>query len=457
MLIFLKVAALIVLILHGVSYFLPAERWWGVSPYTVFPPVLGWGLLLAAATTLLPPLNRRWRQVLAASWHRLPGRAHPRRWFALAAIAAAPIFWLLRIRHLQWGDAQILVIGLSQKDAPVLYNWQAPFTVFLHQRLWQLLAYPLWGWGVDTVYAAVSVLCGVAFVFVGLVWAHATGQSTAERALLTGLVLTGGGMQLFFGYVENYTIISLGVMLFLYFGWRALQNETPLWVASAVLALTNAFHPSTIVLWGAMAYLGWRKWRAGLSLWELLQAVLLPPLLVGSAVLSLMEIGNHGLAAFLGDDRPGGGDHVWFVPLTLAAPTQWQRYAMFSAAHFADWGNEMLLTAPLGIFMPVGAAMFLWRKWRQMTAQIRTALIFFAAAAFGYLLLTWVWNADYGMRKDWDLFSPAAITVNVLAGVLWANLLRGDDEAPGESALIVWAVAGLHTLAWVLSNVLFFE
>lgn len=454
MLIFLRVVALIILILHGASYFLPAG-WWGVSPYAVFPPILGWGLLLLAATTLLPQQNRRWRQMLASGWRRIPGKTHPRRWFALVAIAAAPIFWLLRIRHLQWGDAQILVIGLSQKDAPVLYNWQAPFTVFLHQRLWQLLAYPRWGWGVDTVYAAVSVLCGVVFVFVVLIWAHAMGQSTAERVLLAGLVFTGGGMQLFFGYVENYTIISLGVMLFLYFGWRVLQNETPLWVASAVLALTNAFHPSTVVLWVAMAYLVWRKWQAGLSVWELLQAVLLPPLLVGSVVLSLMEIGNHGLAAFLGDDRPGGGDHVWFVPLSLAAPTEWQRYAMFSAAHFADWGNEMLLTAPLGIFALAGVPI-LWKRLQQSNARIRTALEFFALAAFGYLLLTWVWNADYGMQKDWDLFSPASITVNVLAGVLWVTLLRGDDEAMGESALIVWAVAGLHTLAWVLSNARFF-
>ncbi len=453
MLTFLRITALIILILHGASYFLPVDRWWGISPYTVFPPIPGWGTILLAGTTLLPPLNRRWRRVLSSGWRRLPGKTHPRRWFALAALASAPIFWLLRIRHLQWGDAQILVIGLSQKDAPVLYNWQAPFTVFLHQRLWQLLANPLWGWGVDTVYAAVSVLCGVAFVFLTLVWAHETGQSTAERTLLAGLVLTGGGMELFFGYVENYTIISLGVLAFLYFGWRTLKNETPLWVPAAVLSLTNAFHPSTMVLWGAMAYLLWRKWRGGLPLWQLLQSALLPPLLVGSAVLSLMEIGNHGLAAFLGDDRPGGGDHIWFVPLTLAVPTEWQRYAMFSAAHFADWGNEMLLTAPLGIFALAGAVPVLWRKWRRLDAPIRAGMAFFALAAFGYLLLTWVWNADYGMRKDWDLFSPAAITVNMLAAVLWVNLLRGDDGAAGESALIVWAVGGLHTLAWVLSNV----
>ncbi len=453
MLIFLRSIAAIILIAQMTAYFLPAASVWGVSAFTAFPMGLGIVLTLAAGSTTVPAINRRWQNLLTGIWHRVPGKNYPRRWFAGMAIAAMPVFWLLRIRHLNWGDARILVVGLSQKDAPVLYNWQAPFTVFLHQRLWQLVAHPLWGWGVDTVYAVVSVLCGGIFVFIALLLAFELEQSTAERAVLAGLVLTGGGMELFFGYVENYTIISVGVLAFLYFGWRALRNETPLWIASLTLSLTNAFHPSTGVLWLAMTFLVWRKWRAGLSLWELLQQMLLPPLMVGSAVLSLMEIGNHGVSAFLGNDRPGGGDHIWFVPLTLAAPTQWQRYSMFSAAHFVDWGNEILLTAPVGIFLLIGAMGLLWRKWRRTDTDIRWEWGFFALAAVGYLLLTWVWNADYGIRKDWDLFSPASIPLNVLAGVLWVQFLRADDDSMRQSALIVWAVGGLHTLAWVLSNV----
>lgn len=454
MIIFLRMVALVILILHGMAYFLPAEAWWGVAAYTVFPPWLGMTLVFGAAMVIVPPLNRRTRAIAANVWRRLPAKAHPRRWFFAAAVASAPVFWLLRIRHLNWGDARILVAGLSQRDAPVLYNWQAPFTIFLHQRLWALVADPLWGWGVDTVYAVVSVLAGGVFVFLALEWAFELGQSAPERTLLAGLLLTGGGMELFFGYVENYTIISLGILSFLWLGVRVLRGDSPLWAASLVLALTNAFHPSTIVLWGAMAFLAWRCWRRGMSLSVLVQLVLLPPLMVGSAVLSLMEMGNHGIAAFLGDDRPGGGDHIWFVPVVLDVPTQWQRYAMFSAAHFADWGNEILLTAPVGAAMLAGAAV-LFGGWKHHRKEkiLRADVAFLAIAALGYVLLTWVWNADYGIRKDWDLFSPVSIMLNALAGVMWVWLLRRDDDALAESALIVWVVMGLHTAAWVFSNV----
>ena len=437
---------------HLLGYFIPMDALWGLAFYAQLPLALGIIGGLIAVSTLFLPINRFSRRKVTETWQSIARKLPADVYFALMSILAMPAFWLLRIRHLNWGDANILVVGLSQKDAPVLYNWQAPFTVFLHQRLWQLWAEPTLGWGVDTVYAAVSVLCGGLFVFFALKLSQALGDNFTQRATVAGIILTGGAMQLFFGYIENYTVISLGIIVFLWFGLRAARGQSPLWYTTFALSLTNAFHPSTIVLWGAPLYLAWKQYRAGQSQFDILQAILLPPLLVGSVVLSMMEWGNHGLSAFSCDDRPGVGDHIWFVPLSLDSVSEWQRYAMFSWGHFLDWGNEVLLTMPFAAPLLALAGAKLWRMRAELSEKWKTQTFFLGIAGVGYLLLTWAWNADYGIQKDWDLFSPASFVVNLLAGVLWIRAWRNDKSMLSKSAFVVIAMGGWHTLAWVLSN-----
>lgn len=454
----LRLWAVIALGLHLAGYILPEDTFWSLWPYTVLPPWPGVTLALVAGSLTVPTINVRVWDALRQVWHRLPGKTHPQRWFAALSMAALPIFWLLRIRHLGWGDANILVIGLSHPKQTVIYNWQAPFTVFLHQRLWALVADPLWGWGVDTVYAAVSVICGGLFVFGVLKLANALGRTIAEKTLIAGLVLTCGSMQLFFGYVENYTIISLGILIFLWTGINVLRGKSPLWQAVLALSLTNAFHPSTVVLWPAALYLAWKcARRDGLSA-KLMLEFILPPLIVGNSVLTMMELGDHGLAAFLGDDRPGGGDHIWFVPITLAATTQWQRYTIFSLAHLLDWGNEQFLTSVFGlVILAIGG---ITARRKSVRAGLNSApapipgnyLWFLGIASISYLLLTFAWNADYGIRKDWDLFSPATFVYSLWAALVLIRRLK-DTAERAQAAILIIAVSGLHTAAWVLSNV----
>jgi hypothetical protein len=453
LLVSLRVWSVIILGLHVLAYLLPQDRAWSLWPYTFLP--LWLGLLLSGGAGLLvaPPVNQTIQTGIYRLWKKAPGKTYPRRWFGLLALLSLPLFWWGRIRHLAWGDAEILVIGLSHPEQTVIYNWQAPFTVYLHQRLWALLAGPAWGWGVETVYAAVSVVCGGVFVYVLLNLAFEVTDSALERALIAGMALTTGAMQLFFGYVENYTIISVGLMIFLWLGQRSLHGRAPLWLAILALSLTNGFHPSTVCLWPAALYLAWRRYRAGQPAAQLALSLLLPPLIVGNSLLTLMELGDHGLAAFLGDDRPGGGDHIWFVPL-FATRTKWERYTMFSLPHLLEWLNEHFLISTFGLATIVMVAVWAWRNRRHLLpfpVAYRYELWFLGLASAGYLLLTWVWNADYGLRKDWDLFAPSAFVYTLFAALLLARFVR-DREALGQAAVLVVGVSGLHMISWIYAN-----
>ena len=481
----IRIAALAVIALHLVAGLLPEEAAWSVWPYTALPAPLGWLAGLAVASLSLTPVNDalgRWLGRLGTTVsnviHRRFFVRDRRLWFALLALSAAIPFWLLRIRHLRWGDAYFITQALSYTgpDRPIwtIYNWQSPLSIFAHAQLWLWLN-PALGVSVQTLYAITSVLSGVGFVYVLFLLADSLGGDGAQKATIFGLVVSTGSLQLFFGYVENYTLISVGLMLTLYLGVRCLRGEISLAWPSLTLAITNAFHPSTLVVWPAMVYVGWqvaaRQPSTRGQAWQWVRLVT-PPLLILAGLSALMAAGGHGPGAMLTDDRPGGADSIPFVPL-FQVTTEWQHYTMFSVAHFLDWVNEHLLISPFGLFL-----LFLylvislgrlksaasWPVENRTRPSFREAradaqvTAFLAIASMVYLLLTCVWNPDYGGRRDWDLFAPAAFVYTPLAATLLARCFSWDTTASGctlaRTARLLVAVSALHTLALIYYNTL---
>lgn len=472
--------------LHLMAGLLPEDKAWSVWPYTALPALPAWlGGLLVACLALAPvndALGRGFQRLVSLLSSKAgmgPAAGKKRLWFAVLALGMAIPFWIFRIRHVRWGDAHFIVKALSYvgPDRPVwtVYNWQSPLSIFVHAQLWFLLN-PILGVGVDTLYAISSVLAGVGFVFTLFLVADALGRDWAEKGTIFGLLVTTGSMQLFFGYVENYTIISFGLLLSLYLGIRSLRGELSLVWPSLALALTNAFHPSTIVLWPAMGFVVWRiagrRPGAGEKACEWARLVL-PPILVLAGLMLLMTAGGHGPAALLLDDRPGGADGILFVPL-FQVTTEWQHYTMFSPAHLLDWANEHFLISPFGLPLLLLALVngLIRRGNPKRPAQqhrgsgsaLRSkpdasdVLTFLTIASFTYLLLTFVWNPDYGGRRDWDLFAPSAFVYTLLAAFLLTRQLggRSDSQESGcplaRVARLLIAASALYTMAWIYYN-----
>ena len=151
-------------------------------------------------------------------------------------------------------------------------------------------------------------------------------------------------------------------------------------------------------------------------------SVVVPYGLVFAGVVVLMSSGEHGLDALMGVDFPGGGDRSWFVPL-FEITTKWQHYTMFSIGHLIDIVNQQLLVAP----MVWPSLILIWLLARQRMPRKDATGRFLLLMAGCYLLVTLVWNADYGGQRDWDLFSPAALPAALL--LAWA-LPRALTEKP---------------------------
>ncbi len=269
--------------------------------------------------------------------------------------------------------------------------------------------------------------------------------------MIFGLVASLGLMQLFFGYIENYSIMTVGVLLFIWLALRTLRGEMPLFWPALTLALTHAFHPSTIVLAPGLLFLAWQLIHIAQDRARplyLALSIAIPYLVVFAGILLLMTAGGHGLEALLGPDAPGGGDHRWFVPL-FETTTRWEHYTMFSRGHLLDIVNEQLLVAPvvwpgLALCVVFGRSRIPHRDllWRQL-----------GMLALLYALLTWIWNPDYGGQRDWDLFAPAALP----AALLFAYTLRAalpESAALRKAGWALIAAQAFHTAMWIYQNML---
>ncbi|MBX3000046.1 MAG: hypothetical protein KF893_16110 [Caldilineaceae bacterium] len=489
----LHILALILTALHLYVAALPAttaalptpadaeSAWWGLWPITYVPSPLRW----TGAALVLLSIGWGWWQIRSPQPTALP--IH-RRWLWLGAGMLFLSFWTFPIVHTRWGDAYILTNAISWPDPSLrlTHSWQAPLDVYLHSRVWHWLGDPM-GWrDAAPVYRLLSPLAGGIYLWIVL-------QLSADRRLAPhwitfGLLTSLGLIQLFFGYIENYSFAAAGILAYLWLGMKTLLGERPLWLAATVLTITNATHPSTVVYAPSLLFVGmvcwWRMADGGPqtadrrsqttnessgatqypipntqylilhSTLHILTSIVLPMFVVAIFTVALMEMGGHGIAALLDHDRPGGGDGRWLVPL-FETTTRWEHYTMFSWLHIRDLLNQQALTAPvvlpallLGWIGTITARKRLtydenWIEW----AITR----FLALAAGAHLLLITIWNPDYGGQRDWDLFSLAAIPTTLW--LVWSLPRFLPDPRLRRAAVApLILVQALHTAAWVYQN-----
>ncbi len=442
------------------------SAWWGLWPVTYAP---SWAVI-SGAVLLIAWIIGWW---LREYHHSAQARSTSHRQ-ALPTVLWAGIglllliaFYAFPIVHTRWGDAYLLskAIGWPDPALRLTHSWQAPLDVFLHSQVW-LHWHDSLGWEDATpVYGLLSPLAGLLYLLAS--WRLAREQLIAPDWLIAGLLTGLGVLQLFFGYIENYSFAAAGVLIYLWLGLRTLTGQTPLWITASALAITHAMHPSTIVLAPSLLYCGWyglqtrsasstgtHSWSR--SVLKQIVAIALPMLLVGVGVVWLMESGGHGLGVLMSTDRPGGGDAQLFVPLWTIT-TRWEHYTMFSWLHLRDFLQQQLLVAPVvlpGLLLVLIAGLMARRDQEPVATQpINSISYFLGIAALGYLLFTWVWNPDYGGQRDWDLFSLATIPTTLFFAAMVTK--RFADQRYLQAGIIpLLMLQWLHLAAWLYQNTL---
>lgn len=454
-----SVSLLGILALHALADPRPPTGVWGAVGVLALSPWLRWILLALAGALAVPAVSRRALRATAPRVRRLgqafagvPGWA----WISLLVALG----WLGRSRAVT-GDGAA-TIGLIQSGE--LVNFKEPLDRLVSALVYRA-GYALVGWDAGTAIAVVSTLAGALYWAAVVRFARSRPVSGSGGWVVWALLATIGAVQLFFGHVENYSLLTAGALWTLVLSLEAAGDpDRPIWPPALAFGVTFAVHLSAAWLAPAMLALWWVRVRergrshesAAVAPWR----VALREAAVGAAVSALplalvalgMVVGGIGVSGF-SPATFGGGDGKLFVPL-FAVSTPFERFTMFSSAHLAAFANELLLIAPVGAVLallgPLGR--------RRSGARADTGTWVLVAAAAGTVAYAFAFNPDMmvadpalGVFNEWDLFAFAAVPVTMLA-LWWLRTAFEPGERRDALVLSCAATSFVHTVGFLMLN-----
>lgn len=420
------------------AYWRPAGLWGAdmLAYYGIGAQVAFAGL----STVLLVPHSRRWLlDVFARVGDRFERGRHASVVTTLSVVVGAGLLFVAfsSAVHLL-GDGYLYIRELDEGI------WQrgprtdrAPLTFFLVRRLHDL-GRGVWGDG-ESTYRLYSYLSGVLFVLVVLWVSRKLGRSRVERVVLAAILLSGGFVQVFFGYVENYALHLVLLLLYLALGVRAIDHRRFPWAPAVVLGVLLALHLAFLSVLPSLAVLVFlcskveRPWRDAAT-WG--SAVALPAAAMVLAGAGLLAIGFDPLTYFKQDQA----SHL--LPF-FSEPGFRQHYRVFSWEHLRDLVNLLLLVA-----LPAALVLIIRARWRRF---VKPEIAFSLIASLGVGLFAAVVNPEIGVFRDWDVLSTGAVPLALASALLLArNGLPANVLA--EAGIIVCGAAVLHTAGWVGVN-----
>jgi len=329
-----------------IASFFPEQRLWGLNLLYYLPPVPRWIMVGIAFLVLVPKINQKLADNLAFIFSRIGNllegvNRHFK--YALLSLLSLPLFWLFKERMYLLRDGNLrgseIVAGMS-------FSFTEPLDFYLHAVLFKILKL-----NVYSIYALLSCLAGVAFVYLVLLLANKMGQNGEEKFLIFSVLVTMGANQLFFGYVESYTLMYGAVVAFLFFSWFYLQKRCGLWLPSLVFILAASLHLAGLVLLPSLIYLYLVKMPENevenKSILKLKRPVLL---------LFLFFLIGGGLWILKNNvPSPVSLDSILLFPLGSSDKSL---YSLFSLSHIVDVFNHQLLVSPVGAVIWLGLLFF---------------------------------------------------------------------------------------------------
>ncbi|HVP58803.1 MAG TPA: hypothetical protein VMU02_11975, partial [bacterium] len=421
-------ASVILLALVGAAAFLPGRRLWGINHLAFYPVALRIGLLALAGICFVPAVARKCYAALLGL-ARL-AEARPRLGVSLivaASLVSVAIFMRFHSATLLLGDGQLVAnnfgyaagnvqAGHAQTvDLPAILRTQP--TAKGSTAAYYLAAKVSGGLSRHSPVAAIrglNCILGGAFILVLLLvvmGGFATSLSAELRVWLGVLALSSGAMELFFGYIENYTPLLFFATLYVASSMVFMEKHRGAWLVAALgfLVASIFMHVAGILLLPSFGLLAGsipiEKCRPTLA--RRLARWLAPALLV------LVLVGTVGVAKFTGL----GND---FLPLRTTGDLE----GILSPAHWLDVLNEILLMMPaFPVLAVVAIASVLLARRPGLTARGTVAVgselgvrhanvpggLFALVVAAPCLLFLAVFKSEISVPRDWDLFALSSI------------------------------------------------
>ncbi len=249
-------------------------------------------------------------------------------------------------------------------------------------------------------YQIISVLSGVIFL-AAVMWAGSKLFEQRKDQILFVLGLaTAGYMLLFFGYVENRSLLTLFTAMTSLVGLVSIKGKVAKWwvIPPALLAIFS--HIFGVVLIPPVIYLILRDTKLGRSLGRttvFVRILIALAILLGAAVALRMGLEQSLFFSF-------ALMQLQSTKLTISG------YTLFSLSHLADYLNLLSLLLP-GALTLVVVMFHLPMKNALKLPEYRFGILLVLSA----LGLAFIFDPKLGMPRDWDLFAFAAIPLATMS------------------------------------------
>lgn len=420
-----------------IASFFPEQRLWGLNLLHYLPPVPRWVMVGIALLVLVPKVNRKLADKFASLFSRIENVLKPvskRLRYAAISLLSFPLFWLFKEKMYLLGDGNLrgaeIVAGMS-------FSLTEPLDFYLHAVLFKILKM-----NVFNIYAWLSCLAGIVFVYLVLLLSDKVGQNGEEKFLIFSVLVTLGSNQLFFGYVESYALMYVAVIAFLFFSWLHLQKRCGLWLPSLVFLLAASLHLAGLTLLPSLIYLYLAKMPKNevenKSILKLKRPVMLFFLffLIGTGIWILKKSTPSSVSL----------DSIFLPPL---GSYQGNSYSLFSFSHITDVFNHQLLVSPVGVVIWL-ILIFSFSKWINLKSKMITFLLLVIIPQMFFALLL---TPQLGYPRDWDLFAFTSSGYSILGVYLLLQLFRKLKlEKVRYITLALISTALLSTLPWIYVN-----
>lgn len=336
---------------------------------------------------------------------------------------------LLRIRVPLLGDSFFIVQNFSDslRGVSPLLPRNEPLATYFFAAVLNLRPPHNYAGFLERFLIGEIILC-TGFVIVVFRLARALFPDRSLRLPATGFLLALPYVQLFFGYIEVYSVVLFALALYALAAIRCLRDEWSFRAAATCYALLVLTHFLSLLLLPSIVYLavleyrraGFRQIAAGLAI-------------ASGMALALLAAAGFDLERFSA-----------LVPyrqwLSLSTPSEpaearSQAYTLLSWYHGIDILNFMILMGSASGFLCLAStakngASVLWNS------PLKRFLLLAILPVAAFLMVV---KLGLGAAKDWDVLAPYAFMVALLA------LAAADFPRAAEIVTAVAVLAALNT------------
>lgn len=415
-------------VLYFLAALLPIKSLWGFNflSYLEWYYIPVFGILFIAA--LIPVTADRIFLFFSNFRQKLEGLPLFLRLLIIAVLSAG-IFYLFRVHVHSLGDGYQRIYQVEQG---YLYYHTEVFDFFLHGVLYAGLKMIGIASG-ETTYLIFSIAAGTCFVLALYLFKFSK-DDFRESAIIKILILSFGGLQLFFGYAESYSLFYIFGLFYILYAVRFMLSGRGLLGASIMLALSGASHITSLVFVPSFVYLVYYNFRKVKP--KTFNRKYLP-IIIASVLIAAVIVQEVLLRVYVAEYVTSvSGGYLHLLPFS--------GYTIFSPQHLYDVLNELLVVAP--------AALMLLLAGIGVRSNGRKSLnIFLLICGLSVGLMLMVIDPKLGFPRDWDLFSIPAAVLGTVISIYFIKKLRFDSR-PDRIKLLIGFFPIIFLAGWVLVN-----